>query len=68
MEWLEMPDGWKILEMGKDNKSCYVYIPELNSCYGALIRIRNGIEIKRRGFRPRLKNRISLWIHLWSYL
>ena len=42
MEWLEMPDGWKILEMGKDNKSCYVYIPELNSCYGALIRMHGG--------------------------
>lgn len=42
MQWLEMPIGWKIIDIGKDKKSCYVYVSERNACYGAPIRIHDG--------------------------
>lgn len=40
MQWLEMPEGWEILDINKDNKSCYVFAE--GRCYDAPIRIHNG--------------------------
>ena len=42
MQWLEMPEGWKVLDINWDTESCYVYVSDRDSNYGALLRKHNG--------------------------
>lgn len=42
MEWLEMPEGWEVLDIRWETKSCYVYVKERDSVYGASLRKHNG--------------------------
>lgn len=40
MQWLEMPEGWEILDINKDNKTCYVFAG--GRYYGSPIRTHDG--------------------------
>ena len=40
MQWLEMPVGCEILDINKDNMTCYVFAE--GRYYGSPIRIHNG--------------------------
>ena len=40
MQWLEMPERWKVIDINKDNKTCYVFAEGRH--YGSPIRIHNG--------------------------